>query len=44
LQTPVEKAAELVEYRIHLLILDLHLPTPRDPRGIHGAIWEEISA
>jgi len=39
----VEKAAELLERRIHLLILDLHPPGRRDPQGIHGLIWEEIS-
>ncbi len=39
----VEKAAELLEHDIHLLILDLHPPGPRDPQGIHGLIWEEIS-
>lgn len=39
----VEKAAELLDRRIHLLILDLHPPTPRDPNGVHGAVWEEIT-
>ncbi len=39
----VEKAAELLHKRIHLLILDLHPPGRRDPHGIHAAIWEEIS-
>lgn len=39
----VEKAAGLLDQRIHLLALDLHPPGPRDPQGIHGAIWEEIS-
>ena len=39
----VEKAVELLEHRIHLLILDLHPPGRRDPQGIHGLIWEEIS-
>lgn len=39
----VQKAAELVEKGIHLLILDLFPPGPRDPEGIHGAIWEEIA-
>ena len=39
----MEKAAELLDQRIHLLILDLNPPTPRDPHGIHGAIWEEIT-
>jgi len=39
----LEKAAELLDQRIHLLVLDLHPPTPRDPHGIHAAIWEEIT-
>jgi hypothetical protein len=43
LRSFVEKAAELLDKRIHLLILDLLPPGPRDPRGIHDAIWEEIT-
>jgi hypothetical protein len=43
LRSFVEKAAELLNERIHLLILDVHPPGPRDPAGIHGAIWEEIA-
>ncbi len=43
LQSFVEKVAEFLERRIHLLILDLLPPTPRDPQGIHGAIWEEFT-
>jgi hypothetical protein len=43
LRSLVEKAAELLDKRIHLLILDLHPPGRRDPQGIHGAIWEEIA-
>jgi hypothetical protein len=39
----VEKAAELLDKGIHLLILDLFPPGRRDPQGIHGAIWEEIA-
>jgi len=39
----LEKAGELLDQRIHLLVLDLHPPTPRDPHGIHAAIWEEIT-
>jgi hypothetical protein len=39
----VEKAAQLLDRRIHLLIADLQPPGPRDPQGIHGVIWEEIS-
>ncbi|MDB5313833.1 MAG: hypothetical protein JWO38_8035 [Gemmataceae bacterium] len=38
----VEKAAELIGKGIHLLVLDLHPPGPRDPDGIHGAIWDEV--
>ena len=36
----LEKAAELLDRRIHLLIIDLLPPGPRDPHGIHAAIWE----
>jgi hypothetical protein len=43
LRSFVEKAAELLNERIHLLILDVHPPGPRDPAGVHGAIWEEIA-
>jgi hypothetical protein len=39
----VDKAAALLDQRIHLLVLDLHPPAKLDPQGIHGAIWEEIS-
>ncbi len=39
----IDKACELLEYKIHLLILDLFPPTKRDPQGIHGALWEEIT-
>ena len=39
----VEKAAELVDQQIHLLILDLHPPGRRDPQGIHAEIWDEIA-
>lgn len=39
----VDKALEFLEAGIHLLILDLHPPRRRDPQGMHGAIWAEIS-
>jgi hypothetical protein len=39
----VRKAAEFLGRKVHLLILDLQPPTPRDPQGIHGAIWDEIA-
>src|SRR5262249_32845855 len=38
----VSKMTELLEQGIHLLIVDLHPPGPRDPQGIHKAIWDEI--
>lgn len=40
----VDKALWLLDRRIHLLILDLFPPSPRDPGGIHGAIWEEATS
>jgi hypothetical protein len=43
LRSFVEKAAELLDKRVHLLVLDLHPRGPRDPQGIHGAIWEEFA-
>jgi hypothetical protein len=38
----VEKACELLEHRIHLLIVDPFPPGKRDPDGIHAAIWEQV--
>ena len=39
----VDKAVEALLRGYHLLIVDLFPPTPRDPQGIHGAIWAEFS-
>jgi hypothetical protein len=39
----VEKAAEALGGGYHLLIVDLFPPTPRDPQGLHAAIWSEFS-
>jgi hypothetical protein len=36
----VDKACELLERRIHLLMVDPFPPGPRDPNGVHAAIWE----
>jgi hypothetical protein len=41
-QAFVAKACELLEHRIHLLILDPFPPSRRDPNGLHAAIWEEV--
>jgi hypothetical protein len=27
----------------HLLLIDLHPPTARDPQGIHSALWDEVN-
>src|SRR6202011_2000503 len=43
LRSFVEKAAELLDQRVHLLIVDLLPPGPRDPHGLHAAIWDEIA-
>jgi len=40
----VEKAVEAVTRGYHLLVIDLFPPTPRDPHGVHAAIWEAFSA
>jgi hypothetical protein len=37
-----EKAVEFLRAGIHLLIVDLFPPTPRDPQGIHKAIWDRM--
>jgi len=42
LRSVIDKAYELLRQGIHLLVVDLFPPTPRDPQGIHKAIWEEI--
>ncbi len=42
LRSFVDKAVEALYRGYHLLVADLFPPTPRDPQGIHGAIWGEI--
>jgi hypothetical protein len=37
-----EKVTELLENRVHLLIVDPFPPGPRDPDGVHGLIWGQI--
>ncbi len=39
----VEMACQLLERGIHLTVIDLQPPEPRDPAGVHGAIWEELT-
>ena len=44
LKTFVRKAHQLLRKRVHLLVVDLHPPTPRDPEGVHPAIWEHYNS
>src|SRR5207248_239516 len=39
----VGKAVNALIRGLHLLLVDLHPPGPRDPQGIHAALWAEIS-
>jgi hypothetical protein len=38
----VDQAREMLRGGIHLLLIDLFPPGPRDPQGIHKAIWDEF--
>jgi hypothetical protein len=38
----VEKTVDFLRAGIHVLVIDLFPPTPRDPFGIHKAIWDEF--
>lgn len=38
----VEKLTDLLRQGVHLLIVDLFPPGPRDPEGIHKVIWDEL--
>jgi Protein of unknown function (DUF4058) len=39
----VDKAVRALLQGMHLLMIDLHPPGPRDPQGIHAAVWAEFS-
>jgi hypothetical protein len=39
----VTKAVEFLQGGVHLLIIDLFPPGPRDPQGTHKLIWDEIT-
>lgn len=43
LRSFVEKIVDLLYDNINLLIIDPFPPSPRDPQGIHKAIWDEIT-
>jgi hypothetical protein len=42
-QAFVDKACDLIHRQIQLLIVDLLPPGPRDPQGVHAAIWEDFT-
>lgn len=42
LRTFIAKALDSLQQGVHLLIIDVLPPTPRDPQGMHKAIWGEI--
>jgi len=42
-RTMIEKSADVVYQGIHLLVIDLFPPTPRDPLGIANSIWGELT-
>jgi hypothetical protein len=39
----VEKTVAFLDENIHVLVVDLFPPTPRDPLGIHKLIWDEFN-
>lgn len=42
IRTFVEKAADIINQGVHLLVVDLFPPTPRDPHGLPKAIVDEF--
>jgi hypothetical protein len=38
----VDKSVAFLRNSVNLLVIDLFPPTPRDPEGIHKAIWDEL--
>ncbi len=39
----IDKAVYVLLSGVHLVAIDLHRPSKRDPQGIHKAIWDEFS-
>src|SRR6266404_2322260 len=42
LRSFLDKTVAALDAGIHLLLIDVHPPGPRDPNGIHGAVLNEI--
>jgi hypothetical protein len=43
LRSFLDKAMSALAHGIHLLLIDLNPPGPRDPQGIHGALWQQVA-
>jgi hypothetical protein len=39
----IEKTVQLLRQGTHVLLIDPFPPTPRDPHGIHAAVWRELT-
>ncbi len=42
-RTLLDKALAALSQGIHVLLIDLQPATPRDPEGIHAALWEQLT-
>jgi hypothetical protein len=40
----LDKVWSIIDQGIHLLLIDLFPPTPRDPQGIHALIWGDSAS
>lgn len=40
----LSRVAGAIQQGVHVTIVDLWPPTPRDPNGVHAAVWEAIHA
>jgi hypothetical protein len=38
----VDKVVDFVAKGVHVLVIDLFPPTPRDPDGTHAAVWDHL--
>lgn len=43
IRTLLDKSLSILAYGIHLLLVDLFPPGPRDPKGVHFLIWEHLT-
>jgi hypothetical protein len=39
----LDKVWSIIDQNIHLLLIDLFPPTPRDPQGLHALIWGDAA-